>query len=212
MDSEPNKVSEQSSNAPRTADGQPIEVTVEFKRVFSTTAKVMLSVFLILLGIGLVWAILESIPSRRSGSSEPEEVRYAHTYLDNKESYNKTADDAFTKMPLSQWKSVISTDIFGHCIREGMTTREVEKAVGKPTAIKSVPPPDAADTGAVWEYTTKQVVNKPCSRYEGEKCADPVEYETKTATLYFSPNGHLTFPYLNGALHIDAGEGYSTCY
>jgi hypothetical protein len=113
---------------------------------------------------------------------------------------------------LSKWKNVVADEIRGHCVREGMTSGEVEKAVGKPTSARTVTY-EQGSRGDVWEYATREVVNKPCTKYEGEKCADPIEYETKTATLYFSPNGHLTYPYLSGVLKIDVMDySFADCH
>jgi hypothetical protein len=173
----------------------------KFGQVFSTTGKVLLALFLIFIGIGIVYAIINAIGNSSSSSSTAD---YTNTYINRRTYYNDDADNASTKMPLSEWRRLVARDIKGHCIREGMTAAEVEKAVGKPTAAKTVTygegSAQSADKGDVWEYVTKEEVKKPCSRYEGEKCADPVEYETKKATLYFSPKGNLTYPYLNGPL------------
>jgi hypothetical protein len=161
---------------------------------------VILALFLISAGIAVVYGILTSIGS--SGSNRDEATNYKDTYINSRTFYNKDADEAPTKMPLSQWKKAVATDIKGHCIQAGMTAAEVEKAVGKPTNAKTVTygSGSTADKGNIWEYVAQEIVKEPCSRYEGEKCADPVKYKTTTATLYFSPNGHLTYPYLNGKL------------
>jgi hypothetical protein len=180
----------------------------QFGQVFSTTGKVLLALFLISLGISIVYGIVVSIGNSGSSSLTSD---YKNTYINGRSYYNDKADNASTKMPLSQWKKLIAHDIKGHCVREGMTPAEVEKAVGKPTTAKTVSYGDgaaqSADKGDVWEYTTQEVVKNPCSRYEGEKCIDPVEYKIKTGTLYFSPKGNLTYPYLNGPLREDIADG-----
>jgi hypothetical protein len=189
----------------------PVNVTLKtpFGQVFSVTGKVLLALFLIGLGIGVIYLIISAVgsASHSSGSSD-----YTNTYINNREFYDKDADEAPTKVPSSRWKSGIAADIKGHCIREGMTYAEVEQAVGKPTSKKAIPPDGAnSDKGEAWEYVKQEQVSKPCSKYEGDQCADPVEYQTKKATLYFSPNGHLTYPYLSGGLKMDVGE-YFSCY
>jgi hypothetical protein len=203
---------EQSQTAPPPAPPAP-----KFKTVFSTTGKVLLALFVIFLGLGILYGIVKAIGNAGSDSSSRLDADYTNTYLNSRTYYNQDADEAFTKMPLSQWKSLIASDIRGHCVRAGMTPDEVVKAVGKPTNAKTVKYGSAEgrteDKGDVWEYTSRKVVEKPCSRYEGEKCADPVEYKTETATLYFSPNGHLTFPYLGKPLKTDTSDSASsTCY
>jgi hypothetical protein len=173
----------------------------KFGDVFSTTLKVIGSLFLVSIVIGVIYAIVAGIGSI-GGSSTSSSPDYKDTYLNSRTYYDEKADTAPTKMPLSKWKNVVADEVRGHCIREGMTSAEVEKAVGKPMTAKTV----AYEQGSkadVWEYTTREAVNKPCTKYDGEKCVDPTEYETKTATLYFSPNGHLTYPYLSGTLKID---------
>ena len=171
----------------------------KFSQVFSITVKVLLALLLISAIIGAVYGMLNSI----GNSSSHKPLDYSNEYLNGRSYYNQQADEASTKVPLSQWKLMIALDIKGHCIREGMTTAEVEKSVGKPTNAKTVTynaTGQATDKGDVWEYSIKKAIDKPCSHYEGEKCADPVEYENKTATLYFSPKGNLTYPYLSGHL------------
>jgi hypothetical protein len=181
--------------------------------VFSTTLKVLLALFIISALLGVGYNILSTIghsAGRNNSSSD-----FTHAYLNSRSYYNDKADDAHTKVPLSQWKRAIAQDIRHHCIHEGMTSDEVEQAVGKPTEAKTVTygtgPGGEADKGDVWTYTVRKPIQRPCSRYEGEKCADPVEYETTTGTLYFSPKGNLTYPYLNGPLKedvADAGSSY----
>ena len=189
---EPTAKQPQTTNAP--APSGP-----KFSQVFSITVKVLLALLLVSAIIGAVYGMLSSI----GNSSSHARSDYSNEYLNGRSYYNQQAEDAPTKVPLSQWKRMIAQDIKGHCIREGMTTAEVEQSVGKPTNAKTVTynaAGQATDKGDVWEYSIKKAINKPCSQYEGEKCADPVEYETKTSTLYFSPKGNLTYPYLSGNL------------
>jgi hypothetical protein len=194
--------------------GTPQPSGPKFGTVFSTTLKVLLALVLISIGLAVIYGMFNSIDSSGSSSSKSD---YTNNYANGRTYYNDKADNVSTKMPLSQWKQVIHDDIKGHCIREGMTAAEVERAVGKPTTAKVVSydngPSQAADKSDVWLYETRQELKKPCSKYDGEKCVDPVEYETKTATLYFSPKGNLTYPYLSGSLKLDLSDsGYSSCY
>ena len=85
-----------------------------------------------------------------------------------------------------------------------MTKEEAESALGK--AVVSI----HAD-GETWQY--ERTVQGICLRYEGEKCA---EYESKqeTATFYFSPSRHLTYPFEGEWLSKNcyAEPFYSTYY
>jgi hypothetical protein len=194
----------------------PVSVSLEtpFSQVFSVTGKVILALFVIGLGIGLLYLIIGALGNTGySGSSSGSATDYSRTYLESRAYYDKDADEAPTKVPLSQWKTMIAADIAGHCVRPGMTSDEVRRAVGEPTSKEVVPPPNgdaSSNGGEAWQYVKREQVSKPCSKYEGDKCADPVEYKTEKATLYFSPNGHLTYPYLSEGLKTDSGE-YATC-
>jgi hypothetical protein len=170
-----------------------------------STLKVLAPIFLISLVL-FGYAIFNGTGGGRSRSLD-----YKNAYTNNRVVYDNNADEAPTKMPLSQWKMLIADNIKGHCLREGMTPAEVEQAVGEPTNARTVTYKGGVN-GDIWEYTKREVVVKPCSKYEGDKCVDPIEYETKTATLYFSPKGHLTYPYLSGPLKRDFGERGSYCY
>ena len=187
-------------------DAVSVTLKTPFSQVFSVTGKVVLALFLIGLGIGLIYLTINGIGSASySGTGTSD---YTNTYMNSREYYDNKADEALTKMPLSAWKTRMAADISGHCVKEGMTSAEVEKAVGSPTSKKALPPTNGAtsDKAEAWEYVKQEKVDKPCGKYDGEKCADPVEYETKKATLYFSPNGHLTYPYLSGQLKVDLSE------
>jgi hypothetical protein len=191
----------------------PVSVSLEtpFGQVFSVTGKVILALFVIGLGIGLLYLIIGALGNASySGSSGGSASDYSRTYLNSRTYYDKDADEASTKMPLSQWKTWIAGDIAGHCIRAGMTFDEVKRAIGEPTSKEAVPPEDAnSNKGEAWQYVKQVQLSKPCSKYEGDKCADPVEYKTEKATLYFSPTGHLTYPYLSDGLKTDSGEYFS---
>lgn len=200
----------------------PVAVSLEtpFGQVFSVTSKVILALFVISLGIGFVYLIINALgkasDSARSGDSDRSggtDGAYSRTYLNSRAYYDKEADAAPTAMPLSKWKTSIAADIAGHCIREGMTFDEVKRAIGEPTSKEAVPPEEAnSNKGEAWQYVKQVQLSKPCSKYEGDKCADPVEYETEKATLYFSPTGHLTYPFQSEGLKPDLGDKYSYCH
>ena len=194
----------------------PVRVSLEtpFSQVFSVTGKVILALFVIGLGIGLLYLIIGVLGSAGYSGSSTSSTDYSSTYLNSRAYYDKDADEASAKVPLSQWKTMIAADIAGRCVRPEMTNDEVKRAVGEPTSKEVVPPPagDASlNNGKAWQYVKQEQVSKPCSKYEGDKCAEPVEYKTEKATLYFSPNGHLTYPYLSEGLKTDSG-GYASCY
>lgn len=191
----------------------PVRVSLEtpFSQVFSVTGKVILALFIIGLGIGLLCLLIYKL-SHPSYSGKSSDI--SRTYLDSRAEYDKDADEAPASVPLSQWKKIIAADIAGHCVRPGMTYDEVKRAVGEPTSKEVVPPPQgnaSLNNGEAWQYV-KQEVSEPCSKYEGEKCAEPVKYQSTKATLYFSPTGHLTYPFLSAWLKTDSQSGYANCY
>jgi hypothetical protein len=186
-------------------------IVAKFGDVFTTTLKVLASLFIISLVLSIVYALIYGIGSSvgTGGSRKPPD--YKDQYVNSRTYYDSKADDAPSKMPLSQWRRVIAEDVKGHCIREGMSTAEVELAVGKPTKARTVTYAGGG-SGDVWEYAAQEVVTKRCSKYEGDKCIDPIQYKDNTATLYFSPKGHLTYPYIFGPLSPDLGDNNSLCY
>jgi hypothetical protein len=141
----------------------------QFKEVFSTTAKVILALFLISLGIGIVLGLVNLAGSSPASSSKSDwEAEYM----------TKQADGKKSSMPLSKWNRTIEAAIKYHCPAEGMTKEEVEKTIGKP----------AETTDSTWTY--RRSVQKECLRYDGDNCA---EYAHKDETEYFdfTPAGHL---------------------
>jgi len=183
----------------------------KFGDVFTTTLKVLASLFIISLVLSIVYALIYGIGSSVGSGGSRKPADYKDQYINSRTYYDSKADDAPSKMPLSQWRRIIAEDVKGHCIKEGMSTAEVELAVGKPTKAHTVTYAGGG-SGDVWEYAAQEVAKKPCSKYEGDKCTDPIEYKDNTATLYFSPKGHLTYPYISGPLSPDLGDDISFCY
>jgi hypothetical protein len=145
-----------------------------FSSVFSTTGKVVLALFLIALGVGVIVGLVKLVGSSGSSSSS------FNSDLDN--FHNEQADKKRTSMPLSKWNQGVAAAIRQHCPAVGMSKEEAEKALGKPTN-------GTADLS--WAY--ERSVQKECIKYDGDKCA---EYKTarETAFVQFSPNGHVRFP------------------
>jgi hypothetical protein len=167
-----------------------------FSRVFSTTVKVVLALFLIAFGAGLIVGLVHLVASNRSRSSD------AHSEWE-KNYHNERADKKKTSLPLSKWNQAIGAAIRQHCPAEGMSKEEAEQALGKPTA-------GATDLSWVYERT----VQKECVKYDGDKCS---EYNTahETSIVEFSPNGHLKFPESDegGWLHMNCfGEPFYSRY
>ena len=163
-----------------------------FGEVFSTTWKVLLTLFLIYVGLGLIYLVIVGIARSASNSSSA----HVNTYLNDTQRYDDRADQRHTRMPQSMWSKKIAAAIESHCIDEGMTREEAEKAIGKPNTATFVSSHGAGNR-ETWQY--QRTTQGKCLKYNGDECA---EYETKheSATLYFSPNGHMTIPLEGGYL------------
>jgi hypothetical protein len=135
-----------------------------FKQVFSTTGKTVVSLLLISLGIGIVWAIVYGVSNRSVSSSA--------------DSFEETqADEASTKMPKSQWDAKVNAAIAAHCIFEGMTRSQVEEALGKI---------DVEGTSESYKHQ-----GDTCRKYNGDTC---VESDTQIMWLDFTKNGNYKEP------------------
>lgn len=145
----------------------------KFSEIFSTTWKVVLSVFLvsllISLGIGFIYVVIGGFRRAGGGSSSDEWTRTYHV---------KNADEAYTKMPKSEWDGEIKRCIKEHTVIEGMTKDQVKQAVGG---------------GKPWSYSiiTLKGSDKKCIRYEGEQCVEYPSDEVKSFALHFTPKGNL---------------------
>lgn len=151
-----------------------------FKEVFSTTTKVLLSILVISLVLGLVILIFYSIGSQGSTSSS--------AGLSNPEVEYKNADDAPTTMPKSQWDWMIESSLEVGTIVEGMSKSQVEQILRKPSSSR---PTSHGMGGETWIYTYVKKKGE-CRKYEGENCAEYAPNEIENKTLYFSPKGNLT--------------------
>jgi hypothetical protein len=143
----------------------------KFGDVFSTTWKVLLALFLISLGVGVIYLVLGAIgnSSSRSGIGGDDWTRQYH---------QKNADDASSKMPKSQWDRQIKQCIKERTVIEGMSKEEVKQTVG-------------GDEPWTYSIITLKSTDQKCIRYSGEQCAEYPPDEVKTFNLHFSPNGHL---------------------
>jgi hypothetical protein len=133
-----------------------------FKQVFSITGKTFISLLIISLGIGIIWAVI-SVVSNRPASSPS-----AGSFEDNQ------ADEASAKMPKSQWDAEVKSAIVAHCIFGGMSRAQVEQALGK-----------INHNGAFEDY--KQPSGR-CTKYNGDAC---VEFDTNTMYLDFTKAGNF---------------------
>ncbi len=145
----------------------------KFSEIFSTTWKVVLSVFLISLlislGIGFIYVVIGGFRRASGGFSSDEWTRTYHV---------KNADEAYTKMPKSEWDGEIKRCIKEHTVIEGMTKDQVKQAVGG---------------GKPWSYSiiTLKGSDKKCIKYEGEQCVEYPPDEVKSFALHFTPKGNL---------------------
>ena len=133
--------------------------TPKFGYVFSTTGKVLLALFLISLGIGVIYFVFAGIGS--GVNSRDTNSSYESTYIDSQATYNESADNKSTKMPISQWNAAIAAAINAHCPTEGMTKEQLEQAIGKPTTVK----PTDGTGGETWAY--ERTLQKECIKYSG---------------------------------------------
>jgi hypothetical protein len=140
-----------------------------FGEVFSTTWKVLLALFLISLGVGLVYLVIGVMAHSGGGSASDDSTRIYHV---------KNADEAHTGLPKSQWDREIKRCIKEHTIVEGMTKDQVKQAIGG---------------GEPWLYSlvTLKGSYQKCIRYEGEQCAEYPPDEVKSFALHFTPKGNL---------------------
>lgn len=140
-----------------------------FGEVFSTTWKVLLALVLISLGVSMAYFVVGAVSRGGSEYSSGEWLR---------KNEEKTADEAASKMPQSQWEREVKRCIEQHKVIEGMTKEQVKEAVGG---------------NDPWTYSivTSKGVNQPCLRYEGERCVEFPPDEVKYFNLHFTPKGSL---------------------
>lgn len=171
------QVSVQNRDANPRYSPQPSEYYEEmptFGEVFSTTWKVLLALFLISLGMGLMYLILAVIGSRSTSSTSS--TRDADDW--SNEYRQRSADDAPTKMPKSQWDEEMKRCAREGTVIEGMSKEEVGRAVGGKEP---------------WTFSivTLKSTDQKCIRYAGERCVQYPPDEVKTFVLRFTPKGHL---------------------
>jgi hypothetical protein len=162
---------------------------MKFGDVFAITAKVLGALFLISIGIGVVYTVIEAAGDVGRGPTSGNNV-LGSIYIESKDHYDKQADEKHSLLPESKWHKLVSAAIGQHCPVEGMTKEETEKAVGKPQS--SAPFPGPRGKGEVWIYEIS--TDGGCLKYDGERCSEH-KIERKATKFYFSPNGNLTFSY-----------------
>jgi hypothetical protein len=204
----------------------------KFKEVFSTTSMVLVALLLIAIGVGLGWSIIHHLSSSTSisGTSrmvpQEEELQSGsraatgNKYLDNKEYYDRLADDRPTSVQQSRWNKTIAAAVKVHCPFEGMTKQQLEQSIGKPYSssptpsptepVTGTPVPSTVNYGEAWEYRREN--KKKCLKYVGDKCA---EFEQQAMTFYFTPLGHMVktkFPFDYWSAHCWGDPFNSTYY
>ena len=85
----------------------------KFGDVFTTTLKVLASLFIISLVLSIVYALIYGIGSSVGTGDSRKPTDYKDQYINSRTYYDSKADDAASKMPLSQWKRVIAEDVKG---------------------------------------------------------------------------------------------------
>jgi hypothetical protein len=136
----------------------------EFKTVFGTTWKVVLSLTLISL---VAWIAYSIVGSFTHSNERNEEIRRIEA--DNKawdENQDTCADH--TKMPKSVWDKRVAWAVKHRCWFNGMNRDDVIRALGRPTKE------EAHDTysSLFWSWQTKD-----CVRYSGDTCVEHRQQE-----------------------------------
>jgi hypothetical protein len=165
----------------------------QFSEVFSTTWKVLLALFVLSVGLGLVYLVIIGIGAASHSSTRNDESLTPY--------YIKSADEKHTKLPQSKWNMIIDAAAKQHCPIEGMSKQEAQNALGTPSKILA--------NGNTWQY--ERTLQKDCVKYSGDAC---VERETahETSTLYFTPNGYMLYPGRDVPGGDQGGWLHSNCF
>ena|SRR5208337_3738511 len=152
----------------------------DFKTVFSTTAKVWISLLIIslLIGIGVLafGGILASLGLTTRSSNSTSTARFSDSAFPSETDIRKNAADARrTSMPKSVWDAGVARAIKEDCITDGMNQLEVSRAWGEPT--KKEP--------SSWAWDLRPGA---CTRYDGDNC---VKREERNKIVFFTANGNV---------------------
>lgn len=151
----------------------------DFKFVFSTTVKVLLS----LLAISAILALVLGAFGSLAMLSNPSTSTAATTVLSSApiiDAADEKADAYRTSMPKSAWDRGMARAFRHHCYVAGMSHEEVLKAIGTPSAKD-----DWGQTGSAWTW---DLAPGPCLKYDGEKC---IERKKRQQIVFFTAKGYL---------------------
>jgi hypothetical protein len=148
----------------------------EFKTVFGTTWKVVLSLAVIFSIGWIVYSVVGSLARSREQNAEVRRIEVENKAWDTRQDTSAER----TKVPKSVWDKRVAWAVKHHCWFNGMNKDEVILALGQPT--KS----EAHDTysSLFWTWQTKD-----CARYSGDACE---EYRTEEQHIDLLGNGYVT--------------------
>jgi hypothetical protein len=146
-----------------------------FKEVFSTTWKVLLALFLISLGLGLAFFIVQGARDSTENQRTTDEKKAEYSSHDT--------SNYRTKVPKFIWDKRLEWAIAHHCYFAGMSKAEIIQALGQPTGDG-----DYDDNGygagvISWSWKTDK-----CARFNGDQCA---EFQ-KQSKIVFLQNGYAS--------------------
>jgi hypothetical protein len=142
----------------------------KFNDVFSVTAKVVLSLMVISLLIGVAFYALGGVGSIIQ-KPRPDAAQ-------------DMADEARSSMPQTKWDKGIAKAIKVHCITDGMSKEEVLRSYGEPTK-KTDYTYNNGLKGSEWVW---ELPPGDCLKYAGENC---VERETRQKMIMFTAKGNV---------------------
>jgi hypothetical protein len=159
-----------------------------FRDVFSTTAKVVLALFIIsaLIGVGsLVLGGLGSVVIPTSSTSEPGSGVISAGSTSSIETATHPEDDAAdalrTTMPKSVWERGMARTVKHRCFTGGMSKEEVVRALGEPIEKSDF----SDDIGSTWTW---QLPPGECLKYDGDKC---IERKKNSQRVFFTAKGNV---------------------
>jgi len=146
----------------------------DFRIVFSTTTKVLLSLIVIFCIVALAIGILGGMAML----SHPRAVAAAPT--DTNDAGADLADALRTSMPKSAWDRGLARAVRHHCYAAGMNHEEVLQALGEPSEKK-----DWGAHGSAWTW---QLAPGACLKYDGENCVERKKHER---IVFFTAKGNV---------------------
>lgn len=160
----------------------------DFKAVFSTTWKVVLSLSLISFVGWIAYSIIDN--ASHSGERERAARREEANWKLYQEQQDASADH--TKMPKSVWDKRVNWAVQHHCWFSGMNREDLIRALGQPTNEGQ------HDTYSTMSWSRK---TKDCLRYNGDDC---VQYRQEEQHIDLI-NGYAK-RYIDDDCHTLSGE------